>query len=114
MLIRRIIAFFSVLLSRIMSVPCAPDKETGYLGTAIAPDWFQTTVGPMEINLKSAKSYGWEVYVRDLRSDSLVAGPTFFPTLDLAYDRYCYLHKFYSVRGTQPRRQSMQEAAHNV
>lgn len=114
MLIRRIITFFSVLLSRIMSVPSAPEQETGYLGTAISHDWFQTTVGPMEINLKSAKSCGWQVYVWDRRSDSLLAGPTFFPTLDLAYDRYCYLHKFYSVRGTQPRLQPIQEVAHHV
>jgi hypothetical protein len=114
MLIRRIITLFTVLLSRLMSTPNVPDKDTGYLGTSISHDWFQTAVGPIEINLKSANSFGWEVYVCDRSSNSLVARPSLFPTLDLAYDRYCYLHKLYSARASHPIHQHITQVAHHV
>lgn len=114
-IVERILNLIRVLRSGLFAPSAYIDTDsiydTGYLGTPVKNGW-QIEVGHIQLNLRSVKDIGWEVYAWDHNTTAKVGHPTFFPTLDMAYQRYAYLQKFYNVRLAQPRRLMKEAVRH--
>lgn len=104
-IIERILNLLRVLRSGFLAPSAYIDtdsiEDTGYLGTPVKNGW-QIEVAHIQLNLRPVKDIGWEVYAFDHNTKAKVGKSTFFPTLDLAYQRYAYLQKFYNVRLARP------------